>query len=63
MHAEGKRWREIFAMCLPDRALYDSSEAYRTAKQGLKKAVRQREKRSETRELSDSATTPATNSA
>jgi hypothetical protein len=32
---------------LPDRALYDSSEAYRNAKLGLKKAVRQREKRKE----------------
>jgi len=34
-------------MCLPDRALYDSNAAYRAAKLGLKKAVRQREKRME----------------
>ena len=47
MHTQGKPWTEIFVVCLPDRALYDSGEAYRNAKQGLKKAVRQREKRKE----------------
>ena len=50
MQAQGKAWTEIFAVCLPDRTLYDSSEAYRNAKQGLKKAVRQRKKRTETGE-------------
>ncbi len=52
MHTNGKGWREIFAMCLPDRVLYDSSDAYRKAKQGLKKAVRLREKRSQAGEQS-----------
>jgi hypothetical protein len=50
MHAQGKPWTEILVLCLPDRALYDSGEAYRNAKLGLKKAVRQREKRKETSE-------------
>jgi anthranilate/para-aminobenzoate synthase component II len=50
MRTNGKGWREIFAMCLPDRVLYDSSDAYRNAKQGLKKAVRLREKRTQASE-------------
>jgi hypothetical protein len=52
MHTSGKSWREIFAMCLPDRVLYDSGDAYGKAKQGLKKAVRLREKRSQAGEQS-----------
>jgi hypothetical protein len=36
-YGQGRGWREIFGMCLPDRALYDSGDAYRNAKQGLKK--------------------------
>jgi anthranilate/para-aminobenzoate synthase component II len=48
MDAQGRPWTEIFVVCLPDRALYDSSESYRSAKLGLKKAVRQREKRTQT---------------
>jgi len=47
MQAQGKGWREVFARCLPDPALDDSIEAYRKAKLGLKKAVRQRKKRTE----------------
>jgi hypothetical protein len=50
MHIEGKSWKEIFAMCLPDRALYGFGDAYRNAKQGLKKAVRLREKRTQASE-------------
>lgn len=47
LRSQGNSWTRVFQMCLPDRALYDSNAAYRAAKLGLKKAVRQREKRME----------------
>jgi hypothetical protein len=55
MHTNGMGWREIFALCLPDRVLYDSSDAYRKAKQGLKKAVRLRENRTQASEQPESS--------
>src|SRR5271157_310439 len=63
LRAQGKAWREIFSVCLPDRAFYESSAAYRTAKLNLKKAVRQREKRAEMDvKLPDSPALQPTNS-
>lgn len=45
MRAQGRSWNEIYRKCLPDSTLYESREAYRQARENLKKAVRQRQKR------------------
>src|SRR5215831_1121780 len=47
MRSGGESWAEVFGMCLPDRALFESSAAYRNAKLNLKKAVHQRQKRAD----------------
>jgi anthranilate/para-aminobenzoate synthase component II len=63
LRSQGKAWTEIFSVCLPDRAFYESSAAYRNAKLNLKKAVRQREKRAEMDvKLPDSPALQPTNS-